>query len=126
MISIEIVGKIEEYVEVLLGVRTPQDRNIYLGETNRIHMKARHPQDFEKYGEKIPEILSSPDYIKLHDSDGSVEYVKEFKSEKDFVKVAVRLSSGNRYYARFLYILNSDRVNAFVASGKLKPNPNSH
>ena len=94
----------------LLGITPAEDRKIYLGQTNIIHMQADHPDAFENYGREISNILSSPDYIRLS-TNNSIEYVK----------VAVRLSGGSRYYARTLYVLNSGRVENFVRNGELKP-----
>lgn len=121
VITIEVVGHITEYVETLLGITVAGDRNIYLGETNVIHMQSDHPKDFKKYGDHITVILSDPDYIRLHKKNGSIEYVKEFLCNDEYVKVAVRLSGGNRFYARSLYVLNTERVKFFIENGELKP-----
>lgn len=117
---IEIVGEVTDRVVSLLGITPAEDRKIYLGRTNIIHMKADHPDAFEKYGHEISSILSSPDYIRLS-TNNSIEYVKEFLLNGEYVKVAVRLSGGSRYYARTLYVLNSGRVENFVRNGELKP-----
>jgi len=104
-----------------LNIDIPEDRNIYIGETNIIHMKNDHPDDYEKYGQHISEILEFPDYVKTNDSNGSIEYVKEFKIDNEYVKVAVRLSNGNKLFARTLYVLKTSRTNNFINSGKLFP-----
>lgn len=83
-------------------------------------MKSDHPEAFEKYGNKIKNILSTPDYVRIS-TNNSIEYVKEFIVNGEYVKVAVRLSGGKRYYARTLYILNSGRVENFIQNGELKP-----
>ncbi len=83
-------------------------------------MQDRHPQDYMKYGSFIPEILASPDYVGLNPKDDSIEYVKEFEIDNDFVKVAVRLSSGGALYARSLYVLNNQRVYNYIRKGTLK------
>lgn len=83
-------------------------------------MQNSHPADYAKYGANISDILSSPDYVRVNQKDNSIEYVKEYKVDGDFVKVAVRVSSGGNFYARSLYILNSNRVQSFIAKGTLK------
>lgn len=72
-----------------------------MGETNLEHMKNEHPEDFEKYGDKLSEILSSPDYIAKHPNKDSIEYIKVFYDEEkeDYVLVAVRASQRGIYYA---------------------------
>ena len=63
--------------------------------------------------------IGSPDYIGVNQKDDSVEFVKEYFVAGDFVKVAVRVSAKNNYYARSLYILNPNRVKNFIAKGTL-------
>ena len=65
-------------------------------------------------------ILATPDYVGQNPTDGSIEYVKEFLLAGEYVKVAVRLSQSDRYYARSLYVLNNNRVRNYIAKGTLK------
>jgi hypothetical protein len=83
-------------------------------------MKQSHPEDFARYGHELTHILEQPDYVGQNPTDGSIEYVKEFRIETEYVKVAVRLSKTDRYYARSLYVLNHKRVENFIAKGTLK------
>ena len=117
----QIIGAVTTQVESLLQLQPSQDRNIYFGQSNLDHMKNRHPYDFAKYGSDLCQIIALPDYVGKNPSDDSIEYVKEYPQDSEYVKVAVRLSlSGNRYYARSLYILNDQRVERFIAKGTLK------
>ena len=109
-----------EHVEKLLGITVPGDRRIYLGQTNLAHMQSSHPADFAKYGTELINILAYPDYVGQNPSDGSIEYVKEFVTDGEYVKVAVRLAQSDRFYARSLYVLNSSRVKNYIAKGTLK------
>lgn len=114
------VGRLSARVIALLGLQFDEAQPIYLGNSNISHMKSRHAADYAKYGQYIPDILSSPDYVGENPSDGSIEYVKEFRVDNDFVKVAVRLSGGGALYARSLYVLNPKRVANFISKGTLK------
>lgn len=96
------------------------DRNIYIGDSNLKHMETSHPDDYKKYGGKIKNILSAPDYVGMNPKDNSIEYVKEFLMNGEYVKVAVRVSSGNKFYARSMYVLNKNRVVNFIKKGTLK------
>ena len=58
---VQIVGQVNEQVEKLLSLSNIKDRNIYFSPSNLEHMKTSHPEDFEKYGSKLSEILSIPD-----------------------------------------------------------------
>lgn len=83
-------------------------------------MKSSHFDDYAKYGNDIPNILSSPDFVGVKPKDGSIEYVKEYKTDSEFVKVAVRVSGGGTLFARSLYVLNNNRVYNFISKGTLK------
>jgi hypothetical protein len=93
---------------------------IYLGESNIAHMQQRHPSDYDKYAPFIHDILTNPEYVGLNPKDGSIEYVREFEIQHEFVKVAVRVSLSGRYFARSLYTLNPNRVHNFLRKGTLK------
>ena len=114
------VGKLSARVASLLGLSLPANQPILMGDSNIAHMLKRHPADYAKYGQYIPRILAFPDYVGQNPSDGSIEYVKEFQIDGEYVKVAVRLSGGGTLYARSLYVLKSNRVKNFIAKGTLK------
>lgn len=104
-----------------LKLTDPIGTPIYFGETNLAHMLKNHPVDYAKYGQYLSLILSEPDYIGRNPKDQSLEYIKEFLVEQEYVKVAVRVSQSGSYYARSLYALNRNRVNNFIANGSLIP-----
>ena len=114
------VGIVAENIKKLLGLPSMEDDNIYMGATNIAHMESSHPSDYAKYKDQIQNILASPDYVGQNPNDNSIEYVKNFIIDSEYVKVAVRLSSGNKYYARSLYVLNKRRVENFIKKGTLK------
>lgn len=116
----QIVGKISAGVIDALKLDLKPDQPIYLGESNIAHMKSRHPEDYQRYGALLGQILEHPDYVGQNPKDGSIEYVKEFQIDGEFVKVAVRLSGSGSLYARSLYVLNRNRVHNFIQRGTLK------
>lgn len=115
----KIVGFVNTNVKSLLNLTDVDDHYIYLGPSNVEHMASSHPEDFAKYGKDIENILRSPDYIGRNKKDGSIEYVKEYLEDNEFVKVAVRVSGSNKFYARSLYVLNNRRVHNFIIKGTL-------
>ena len=120
MIAIQIVGAVTEDIAQLLGITLPADRMIYFGQSNLNHMMKAHPADYARYGAELMNILAAPDYVGQNPTDGSIEYVKEFLHAGEYVKVAVRLSKSDRYYARSLYVLNNNRVKNYISKGTLK------
>ena len=114
------VGVLCQRVIDLLGLTLSEGQHILLGESNIAHMVSRHPADYALYGEYIPLILSTPDYVALNPKDCSIEYVKEVQVDSTYVKVAVRVSARGQLFARSVYRLNTNRVLNFIQKGTLK------
>lgn len=115
-----IIGKLDDKVASILGIDMPDDPMIYLGEQNIRHMISNHPDDYEKYGDRIGEIVSEPDYVFFDPTDHSIEFIKEFIVFGEYVKVAVRASASSVYFARTLYVVRNERIQDYIRSGKLK------
>ena len=115
----QIIGEISDTAIKLLRLSDIYDRNIYIGETNIEHMRCSHPTDYSRYKDRIADILSAPDYIGKNPRDDSIEYVKEFVTNGEYVKVAVRVTASHRFYARSLYVLNKRRTQNFIEKGTL-------
>lgn len=114
------IGTIKKEVIKILDLNLNCETPIYIGESNYRHMFEKHKSDFVKFGAYIDNIIESPDFVGINPIDKSIEYVKEFKIEDEFVKVAVRVSGRGRYFVRSMYTLNKNRVDRFVKSGNLK------
>lgn len=114
------IGKFSKDIIKLLGLDIPVGTPIYIADSNIEHMKSSHPEDFQKYGCDIEDIIASPDYVGKNVKDNSIEFTKEYQQDGNFVKVAVRVSLQNIYYARSMYTLNPKRVKNFIEKGTLK------
>ncbi|WP_418626770.1 PBECR3 domain-containing polyvalent protein [Anaerosinus sp.] len=114
------IGFISENVINALNLSIPKNTPILLGNTNISHMKSQHPNDFNKYFPYISDILDNPDYVGQNPTDDSIEYVKEFTIDNDYVKVAVRISNKGTLFARSIYTLQHNRVMNFIQKGTLK------
>lgn len=115
----QVVGQFNKNVISALNLNISEGTDILMGATNTQHMQSSHPADYAKYGSDIPMILANPDYVGINQKDNSIEFVKEYLINGDYVKVAVMVSSGNKYYARSLYVLNPNRVKNFITKGTL-------
>jgi hypothetical protein len=114
------VGLLSKKIIDILGLNIQTNTPIFLGDSNKLHMQTSHPKDYAKYGGDIEFILSNPDYVGINKKDGSIEYVKEFCIDGEFVKVAVRISNNGQLFARSIYVLNNNRVFNFINKGTLK------
>ncbi len=120
MANRKLIGFFSSAVIETLGLDIPSGTPIYIADTNIKHMKTSHPDDFVKYGGDISEIIAHPDYVGRNKKDDSIEFTKEYVIDGDFVKVAVRVTPRSVYYARSMYVLNSNRVKNFIRKGTLK------
>lgn len=116
----KVIGNISSEVITLLSLSLAPNTDIYIGDSNIQHILSKHPADYAKYGGKISDIIASPDYVRENPKDGSIEYVKEYAIDGEFVKVAVRVSGKGTLFVRSLYILNKKRVQNFITKGTLK------
>ena len=115
------VGVITQEVISALNLSVIANTPVYIGQSNIDHMKKKHGDVYEKYNSCISDIIQSPDYVGVNNADNSIEYVKQFVIDDEYVKVAIRVSSSGKHYARSMYILNNNRVNNFIQKGTLKP-----
>lgn len=113
------IGSFSAHIINILGLEIEAGTPIYISDSNIAHMKSSHPDDFIKYGNDIESIISNPDYVGKNTKDNSIEFTKEYIINNEYVKVAVRISSSGIFYARSLYVLNSNRVKNFINKGTL-------
>ncbi len=114
------IGFFSSNVVRALGLDIEPGTPIYVADSNIEHIKKSHPTDFEKYGNELSNIIANPDYVGRNTKDDSIEFTKEYFIDGEYVKVAVRVSSQNVYYARSMYVLNLNRVKNFIQKGTLK------
>ena len=114
------IGALSAQIIEVLELDIPAGTPIYIADSNIEHMKTSHPNDFEKYGDELKNIISNPDYVGKNVKDDSIEFTKEYCIDGEYVKVAVRVSTHSIYYARSMYVLNPKRVKNFIAKGTLK------
>ena len=115
---IEKVGEFSSEVIELLDLNISAGTAIFIGDTNREHMKNSHHYEYEVYYHRIPKIISSPDYIGINHTDDSIEFIKKYGKH---LKLAVRIANDGEYYARTLYTISTKRVENFVRSNTLIP-----
>lgn len=56
------IGKISKKIIKILNLKYEEEQPIFIGDANIKHMKEEHPNDFEKYGSNIEEIIKNPTY----------------------------------------------------------------
>ena len=114
------IGKVSKKVIELLGLEYDEELPIILGDTNIEHMKRQHPIDYDKYGKDIQEIIRKPTYVAKNPNQGSIEYIKEYKIEDEFVLVAVRISNKGTMFAKTLFTMTERKKNIYLKNGYAK------
>ena len=99
------IGIVNKKVIQLLDLKYTKELPIIIGESNLAHMQKEHPKDFEKYGNNIEDIINNPTYVALNPNQNSIEYIKEYKIDDEFVLVAVRVTNNGTMFARTLFVL---------------------
>lgn len=117
------IGTIDEIVINALSLSLDPDTPIFVGETNIQHMKDKHPADFLKYGDKLGEILQSPDFVAEHPTQHSIEFIKKYYDEEkeDYVLVAVRATNNGIHFAKTLFVMSNIKVEQYNKKDALKP-----
>lgn len=114
------VGVITKKVIDILGLDYKEGLPIILGDSNIEHMKRQHLEDYEKYGKDIESIIKEPTYIAKNPNQGSIEYIKEYKIDNDFVLVAVRISNKGTMFAKTLFTMTEKKKNTYLKNGYAK------
>ena len=104
------IGRVTQRVVELLDTDYIVDTPIHIGEENIEKIRIKHPEDFEKYEQDIGKIISSPDYIAKHPKDNSIQYVKVYRQDNNYVMVAVRASGGEKLYVRTLFVMSEEKI----------------
>jgi len=97
-----------------------EEQAILIGDQNIEHMKKEHPEDFEKYGDKIAEIISSPTYICKHPKKLSIEFVKVYEVDNEYVLVAVRATGKGKLFTRTLFVMADEKIDKYRAKNAFK------
>ncbi len=106
----EQIGKVTKKIIDILGLEYEQEQPIFIGEANISHMQEKHPEDFKKYGANIEDIIKNPTYLARNKKKKSIEFIKEYKIDNEYVLVAVRVSNNNVHFARTMYIMADEKV----------------
>lgn len=114
---IKQIGILNKKVIKLLGLGYENEMPILLGESNVDHMKREHIDDFVKYGDNIEEIINSPTYIARNPRQDSIEYIKEYKIDNEFVLVAVRVSSKGKLFVRTMFVMSELKKQKYLSKG---------
>ena len=84
------------------------------GIQNYIKMIFFSDNEFYNCLERIPFIISNPDYISVHKKDNSISFIKDFSAH---VSVAIRISSSGSLSYRTMYPITDAQLNNYISKG---------
>ena len=92
--DVHFVGKIDReiYKCVTEDIRTDE---VIITDERIQHIKERHPNDYERYFNYIPSVISNPDYIIETEKHSTAVLLKEVKSANEKFKLILRIAVKN-------------------------------
>ena len=111
------IGKINKKVNDTLNLNYKDDVPIFIGKDNISHMKGRHPKDYKKYGDQLKDIIANPTYLARNRKKKSIEFIKEYVSDNEFVLVVVRVSGNDINFVRTMYVMANEKVENYFKYG---------
>lgn len=116
----EIIGYISQSVIKTLHLKLKPNTPVFIGKSNMEHIKNRHPYEYDVYYKDIGSIINSPDYVGLNPKDGSILFVKVYQINTTYIRVAVKITSGGKCFAKTLHSLSTCNVERYIEKGTLK------
>ncbi|MCI8578319.1 MAG: transposase [Lachnospiraceae bacterium] len=116
----EIVGYISKSVVEILDLKVKPNTPVFIGESNIEHIKKRHPYEYDRYFDDISRIINDPDYAGLNPKDSSILFVKLYEVNGEYVRVAVKITPGGKYFAKTLHTLSTCNAERYLEKGTLK------
>ncbi|MCL2628509.1 MAG: PBECR2 nuclease fold domain-containing protein [Oscillospiraceae bacterium] len=116
-----LVGRLTEKVINLLKLATIET-DILISK-DKIKYTLKHEPDFESYEqykkcfEMTPDIIANPDYVALHPSGESIEYIKQLDKT---VLLAVRIKSGECMWVSSFFPITRAKLNVYIREGTAK------
>lgn len=92
---------------------------VYMFSGSIKHIKKRHPGIWEKHGQEIPNIISSPDFIGMNPSEpNSLELYKHLSEE---VLLAIKIDpTGYMFISSFYNLHNASvKINKRLRNGRI-------
>ena len=114
------IGSIKKEVLNLFQIKINHDIPVFIGDANINHIKTKHPKDYQKYGDKIKEIIIDPTYVAKHPKKESIEFIKEYKETEDYLLVAVKITIHQVAFIKTMFVMSETKKEKYLKSGFLR------
>ena len=115
------IGELTQEIIKLLGINRKPCNIVMWSE--RLKYTEKHKVNFnteEEYKEaikNIPNIIKKPDYVGLHPSDNSIQYIKQVNK---LMLVGIRLKSEGEISYRTAYPITESQLKDYIRKGRVK------
>lgn len=116
----QVIGYISQLVIDTLNLKIRPNTPVFIGQSNIDHIKNRHPYEYDRYYKDIGMIINSPDYVGINPRDDSILFVKLYKVQGEYVRVAVKIISSGKCFAKTLHSLSTCNAERYLKKGTLK------
>lgn len=116
----KIIGYISQAVVDTLNLCMKPNTPVFIGDSNIEHIKSRHPYEYDKYYSDIGSIINSPDYVGINPKDASILFVRLYEVNGEYIRVAVKVTSSGKCYAKTLHSLSTYNAERYLEKGTLK------
>ena len=120
------VGTLSVKVINILQLNIAPNTPIFIGSSNIEHIKNRHPYEYDKYFNQLQEILAEPDYVGMNPNNNSIQFVKLYKVDSEYIRIAVKLTPGKVCFVKSLHMLSTYNAKRYIEKGTLKELDNNH
>ena len=110
---IEVLGLSLKETKIVIG----KDKLKY---TEKHKHKYKSHNEYLKHIELTPDIIANPDYVALHPTGKSIEYIKRID---EVMLVAVRVKPHGNLWVKSVFPISEAKLSVYLKSGTLKKLP---
>ena len=96
--------------DILLGV----DKIKYI---EKHKYKFKSDEEYKRHVESVPDIIANPDYIAVHPTGQSIEYIKQID---EIMIVAVRVRAKGVLWVKSVFPISKQKLETYIRSGSTK------
>ena len=120
------IGELTQKVIDLLEIEDMNPRSIILTYDRIENHTLKHLQDFKddeefyRHISLLPEIIEKPDYVGLHPSNNSIQYIKRYTDISGDILIGIRLRKIGVLFYRSSYKITKKQFNDYLSAGTIK------
>lgn len=120
-IQVHEVGTLNSKVISLLGLHS-NEMKIVIGKDKLKYIekhkhKFKNNDEYIRHIESLPDIIENPDFVGLHPSGDSIEYIKQID---EILLIAVRIRNQGKLWIKSVFPITKDKLETYKRAGSLR------